>query len=117
MSIFCGNDGDYDGDDWWWCPPNTEVPLATKRSRKCCSCGGRIAVGDTTRKVIRFRPPSSRVEERIHGDEVPLSDWYLCEKCGDLALSLEELGFCYELGGDSLQTQIADYRASAGTQG
>ena len=44
------------------------------------------------------------------GDEVALADWYLCESCGDLADSIAELGFCYNLGGESLQQQIAEYR-------
>lgn len=113
MSLYC----DYGDDaciDWWLHGPLDEAPLQTKRSRKCCSCGSRIAVGDIARKVQRARAPSERcnwIEESIFGDEVPLSDWYLCEACGDLADSISELGFCYTLGSDSLKMQIADYRA------
>ena len=47
---------------------------------------------------------------RSLGDEVALADWYLCEPCGDLADSIAELGFCYNLGGESLKQQIAEYR-------
>lgn len=114
MSLFCDAGGhDADGADWWWYEPNDEAPLATKRSRKCCSCGKKIAVGETARKIRRFRHPSERcnyIEESIYGDEVPLADWYLCEPCGDLADSLAELGFCYTLGDDSLAKQIDEYR-------
>ena len=114
MSLFCDARYDHDGADWWWYQPADEAPLATKRSRKCCSCGEKVGVGDTARKIRRFRPTSERcnyIEESIYGDEVPLADWYLCEKCGDLADSLGELGFCYSLGGgESLQQQIAEYR-------
>ena len=40
MSLFCDAGGyDTDGADWWWYQPAAEAPLATKRSRKCCSCG------------------------------------------------------------------------------
>lgn len=111
MSLFCGIDGDHDGADWWWYQPADEAPLATKRSRKCCSCGAKVGVGETARKIARYRPATEFEEMRgIACDEVPLSDWYLCETCGDLADSISELGFCYNLGGESLQQQIADYR-------
>lgn len=112
MSIFCDAGGyDSDGADWWWYQPADEAPLATKRSRRCCSCGERIAVGETARKVRRYRPPTEFEEMRgIALDDVELADWYLCEACGDVADSLSELGFCYTLGDKSLQQQIAEYR-------
>ena len=112
MSLFCETDGDHDDADWWWYQPAEEAPLATKRSRKCCSCGAKVSVGDTARKVRRYRPPTEFEETRgIAGDEVPMADWYLCETCGDLADSLSELGFCYTLGdGESLKQQLKEYR-------
>ena len=111
MSLFCdaGYDGT-DGADWWWYQPADEAPLATKRSRKCCSCGAKVSVGDTARKVRRYRPATEWEEMRGLGDEVQLADWYLCETCGDLADSISELGFCYHLGDESLAEQIAEYR-------
>jgi hypothetical protein len=86
--------------------------LATKRSCKCCSCGARISVGETARKVRRYRTPTEFEEtRRIACDEVEIAAWYLCETCGDLAESLLELGFCYQLGGGkSLKEQLANYR-------
>ena len=113
MSLFCDAGGyDTDGTDWWWYQPDAEAPLATKRSRKCCSCGQKVGVGETARKIRRYRPATEWEEMRgIACDEVPLSDWYLCETCGDLADSISELGFCYNLGGgESLKQQIAEYR-------
>lgn len=111
MSIFCDSGLDGGDFDWWWYEPKDEAPLTTKRSRKCCSCGERIAVGAVARKVLRFRKPTEFEEDRgIYSDEVPLADWYLCEACGDVADSLAELGFCYNLGGESLKDQIAEYR-------
>jgi hypothetical protein len=109
MSLFC----EVGGDDtaWWWYPPSHEEPLATKRSRKCCSCDHKIDVGDTARKVPRYRPPTLFEDKHgIAGDEVPLADWYLCETCGDLADSISEAGLCYRLGRDSLRDQIAEHR-------
>lgn len=112
MSLFCDVGDGADGADWWWHQPQDEAPLATKRSRKCCSCGTKVSVGDTARKIVRYRPPTEFEESRgIACDEVPMSDWYLCETCGDLADSVAELGFCYSLGGGaSLKEQVAEYR-------
>ncbi len=108
---------DYDGSgDWWWqlAPKFDFQPLDTKRSRKCCSCKKRIEVGDDCVVVDRFRDPSDRcnyIEESIYGTEVPLADWHLCEVCGGLMMSIDALGFCCTLGGQSLKSQIAEYNA------
>lgn len=111
MSLFCNAGGyDTDGADWWWYQLADEAPLTTKRIRKCCSCGQKVGVGDTARRILRYRPATEWEEMRSLGDEVALADWYLCEVCGDVADSLAELGFCYTLGGESLQQQIAEYR-------
>ncbi len=112
MGLSCDSGGDsWNDGDWWWHQPKTEAPLSTKRSRECCSCGERIRVGDVARKIERERHATDW--EEIHGFDcdVSLADWYLCEKCGDLADSLSELGFCYSLGGESLKQQIEVYRA------
>jgi DNA-directed RNA polymerase subunit RPC12/RpoP len=117
MSLFCATGGDDCDLDWWWYAPSDEAPLATKRSRKCCSCGQKISVGDTSRKVPRYRPATEFEEDRgIACDEVPMTDWYLCETCGDLYESITELGFCCQLGnGESLKHQIESYRRDEGT--
>lgn len=114
MSLVCTHEY-YDGDnfDWWWYSPDDEVPLATKRSRKCCSCGRKINVGDMARRVRRYRSATEWESIRGLGDEVQIADWYLCETCGDLAYSLAELGFCYTLD-ESLQQQIDEYRKCGG---
>lgn len=111
MGLSC--DVDYDGCDyeWWWECNFEYYPLSTKRSRKCCSCKEKISIGDDAMIVHRHHSPQNDIEERIYGDEVPRATWYLCEKCGDLALSLNELKFCFTLGDESLKKQIADYRA------
>lgn len=109
MGLFCRSDSDYDSGEWWWYAPAEEAPLATKRSRKCCSCGEKISVGSVSREIRRYRPPTEFEEDRgICYDEVPLPSWYFCETCGDLADSISELGFCYTLN-KNLKTQIREY--------
>lgn len=115
MSLSCDSgDFDSDGCDWWWIWHRDSAPLATKRGRKCCSCGDKINVGDMVSTVERFRGPNHDIEEKIYGDEVSLAPWFLCETCGDLAFSLDELGFCFDLGGESLKDQIKEYREMEG---
>lgn len=97
LSCYCGDDG-----DWWYIESDDYAPLATKRSRKCCSCKQRIDVGDLTLRLDCFRYAEHAVEINIYGDggEVPMASRYLCERCADLHLSLTELGYCINCNDD-----------------
>ena len=108
MSLSCDYDGDGDY-EWYWYSDDDERPLATKRSRKCCSCGGRIAVGALSRRLFCSRPPNNDIEERIYCDEVPMASRYFCETCSGLSYSLDELGFCYSIE-EPLSEQIKEFR-------
>lgn len=99
-----------DGDYGWWYEDQCDVrPLATKRSRRCCSCKERIAVGDDCKQFPRWRTVSGysdpEVVVRIYGEggEQPLTTWYLCDRCAGLYESLDGLGFCDLLGQDLRQ--------------
>lgn len=106
---WCGEEG------WYYFPPEDYAPLATKRSRKCCSCHERIPVGVLSTKFLRERCPRNDVEERIYGHagEVPLAPWFMCERCSDLYFSLDELGFAIWLSDDmrELVKEYAEYVA------
>jgi len=98
LSCYCSDDG-----DWWYIPPHDYSALATKRARKCRSCGARIAPGDLCTRHECYRTWTHEIEERIYGDDgVPMPDAYLCERCSDLYYSLDELGYCYTMGDDLL---------------
>jgi|GEM_PF-2461209 len=76
--------------------PDTRLSrLATRRGRKCCSCGERINVGDECLRIEMFRccEPDS-VDERIHGEWRRMADRYMCERCAGLFWALEERGYC-----------------------
>ena len=47
-------------------------------------------------KFPTWRNTHNDIEDRIYGEggEVPMSDKYMCEECGDIYFSLVELGFC-----------------------
>lgn len=110
MGLMCADYADGGDYEWYWEWSYRDFTLTTKRSRKCCSCGKKINVGDVCGIVHRHRGPKNDIEERIHGDEVPITTWYFCETCHDLALSLDELGFCFTLGSQSIADQIKEYR-------
>lgn len=108
LSCSCGDYGDF---AWYYGgTPEDVKPLATKRSRKCCSCGCKLKPGDEVAAFPRWRSPVTDIEERICGDEVPLATWHSCETCWGLMLAVEETGMCFTLG-ESMKQQIADYRA------
>lgn len=96
MGLTCSCDYDPEPGVKVWFAPKDYTALATKRGRKCCSCGERINVGDTCAEVPRAKIPETEVECRIYGEdgEVPMASAYMCERCADLAFSLDELGYC-----------------------
>lgn len=79
---------------WYYDPPADFTVLDTSRRKRCSSCGKLIDVGAECLKFHRWRGPRSDVEEWIYGDEIPLADWWMCEKCGEHFLNLEALGYC-----------------------
>lgn len=98
MSLMCS----CDNDEWEpgmviWFDPSDYAPLTTKRDRKCCSCGSRIAVSDECSEVKRGKVPEHEIEVRIYGEDdetVPLASKWLCETCAGLAFALDDLGYC-----------------------
>ena len=112
-------DCDYDDPAWWHEGMGEIAPLATKRSRRCCSCKARIAVGEDCAAITRYRRPGyDTIEERIYGEggEVPLATWYLCDRCAGLCESLDALGFCNLIGQDmrELCREYAQMQREAG---
>ncbi len=110
---------EHDGEGWYYHPPKDFSTLDTSQRRRCASCGEPIDVGATAVRFERGRFPASDLEERIHGEEVPLAPKYLCEECGGLFFSLEDLGFCLTLGEDmrELVRQYAELYAPGKPRG
>ncbi len=114
MPLSC--DCDTDDAEWWW-TGRPVAPLTTKRSRKCCSCKDRIAVGDDAMELTRWKTPEyGSVAERIHGEEQPLASWWMCDRCAGLYESLDSLGFCVKAGEDmrTLARKYAEMQRKAG---
>ena len=121
LSCYCGDEY-----DWYFFPDDDYSRLATRRGRKCESCGERISVDDLVLRCVCRGVPNDDVSERIHGHPegstsgVPLADRFMCERCADLYLSLAELGYCVNLGEDMRELvreyaeQQRERRTSAG---
>jgi len=110
LSCSCSYDDDY---DYWYSPDEFFNELQTKRSRKCCSCKAKIAVGDQCLKFNIYRRPLYDIEERIYGDEVPLADKYMCEACGEVFLNLHDLKYCVDIY-SSMQEALKEYHNLTG---
>lgn len=108
MSLYCDT---YDGDHDWYYSATDFVTLDTKRRRRCCSCKTVLTPGDDVVRLDRYRGPRDGIEESIHGDEVPLAPWWLCETCGGLYMSLTDLEFCCDVS-ENIADQIREYRRS-----
>ena len=97
MPLTCGCDFDTEYAWYYAVPSDYTVMPERKRRARCQSCSSLIGTGDITLVFPRGRPANCDYEIARFGEEhdsVPLSPHYLCETCGDLFLSLTELGFC-----------------------
>jgi hypothetical protein len=102
MTLTC--ECDHGDADWYYIPPDEVKPLDRKRWRKCWSCKHIIRPGDDCAEFYRYRSPANYIEERIHGDEVPMASWFLCDRCFGLYESLDSLGFCIQLNESLIET-------------
>lgn len=112
MSLSCSCDSDEA--DWYFIGGVDFEPLATKRSRKCCSCGSKLQPGSEVVRFERFRRPEyDSIEAKILGEdaEVYMADWFMCEECGGLYMALSDLGFCFDFGYDDMRDLAKEYGA------
>ena len=105
LSCTC-NGGDY---DWWYygIPENFETFDGARRKR-CISCNELINIGSDCVRFDCYCSPRSFVEENIYGDEVPIANRFMCEKCGEIFLNLSALGYCLEIG-HNVKEDLEDY--------
>ncbi len=92
MALSCSCDLDYG----ILCVRIKEVTCRTPRT--CESCGKNLSVLDRMYMYSMFD----------HDEMSPSRPIFFCEECGDLAETLSELGFCYNLG-EGIRDQWFDY--------
>jgi len=112
MGLSCSC-GEYDGEGWWFFPPDDYERAPAGRRKRCCSCKSLIEIDAICTRFTRGRGPNTEIDELIHGDEISLASWWMCERCSDLYFSISELGFCITLG-DSMLDLVREYRENYG---
>ena len=111
LSCSCDEDGDI-----WYYGPDDFTTLQTSKRKRCASCRELISIGAPCLKFDFFRSPVTDVEERIYGETVPMADRFLCEKCGEIYLNLDDAGYCYSFG-DDLRANLREYHEMTGFVG
>ena len=97
LTCECNSDWYPEPGDWFWPDsPDDYKTFPFKRRRACCSCGELIGVGAIAVEFERVKAPKSNIEIVIYGDDgqIPIASDWMCERCGDLYFSIEELGYC-----------------------
>lgn len=98
MSLVCGCDTEWEPEpgDWCWDGVKDYQPLPFKKRKRCCSCGGMIEIGSPAVEHTRSKVPDTDIEVKIYGEDgmIPVASDWMCERCGDLYFSLEEIGYC-----------------------
>ena len=92
-------------------PARDFAPLDTKRGRRCSSCKKLIKVGEDCLRFLRYRYAKNDIEERIYGEghaAVDMPCAYLCESCGGLYMTFEDLGYCVQFD-DNMRDLVKDY--------
>ena len=105
----------YDDYEYWYHPPSDFTIFSLSRRKRCLSCKDLIGIGKPCLQFECFRNPYDDIEERIWGTEVQTADKYMCEKCGEIFLNLEAVGYCINLG-DDMKDLLEDYWDLTGFQ-
>jgi hypothetical protein len=131
MTLSCSCDWDYDPDpgDWHYylCRIDSYKfrPLETARRVRCCSCKEFISVGDLVIRHLRHRYPHDEIESRIKckcdleeafQDEpsIRMADHYQCERCGEIWLNLQSLGYECLVPNENMEDSLAYYHELTG---
>lgn len=115
MSLTCSCQ-EWDGDGWAYYHPHDFKPFDKKRRKRCCSCNDLIEIGSQALEFYRVRYAQDDVEFRIYGDdqEIYIASYWMCEKCGEHYLNLNELGFCIDIDQDNMLELLKEYQEMTG---
>lgn len=80
--------------EWTESPDDFVAMPELPRRKRCCACHKMLSPGEDVLIFPHFRVVKSDIEESIYGDAKPLANLYHCEKCGEIYLNLEALGYC-----------------------
>ncbi len=104
MPLSCSCDFDFDPEPgqwmYWFNPDDFEIFDRWIRKR-CQSCKELINIGTFCLRFNRYRHPYNEIESRITGVDwedfeepnIKVADHFHCEKCGEIYLNLQSVGF------------------------
>lgn len=126
MPLSCSCDWDYEfeeGDWYYWGNEPDFEPLASKRRKRCISCGELINTGSPSLSHKRVRYPYNDIESRIrYGMSVEdalceeatieCAPHYHCERCGEIFLNLLYLGFECLSPSENMPDMLKEYQST-----
>lgn len=106
---------EYEGEGIAYESPKDFTKLETSKRKRCRSCKKLINIGDPVLEFGRFRAPQTEIEDLIYGEdgEIRLCNRYLCDKCGEIYLNLEDLGYCLDPE-NNMKEYLLEYQAITG---
>lgn len=112
MSLSCVSESD--GEDGY-VEVSDELVIKTEPC-KCLECKKEIAADVPHYMVRNWRfgnedDGQDANGDALEGEEIDISNLPCCEECGDLAISVLDLGYCWEFG--SLRSSIAEMKAES----
>jgi len=128
MPLTCSCDWDYEFEpgewqfDSFWLENIDFEPFEGKKRKRCCSCGDLIDVGSPCIKHGRTRYPYTDAEARIscgyfdledamcNEPSIRMSDLVQCEKCGEIWLNLQSVGFECLAPNECMPSMLIEYQ-------
>ena len=127
MPLSCSCDYDYEPEFGMWnikyWEENYEMdfePLKTSKRKRCCSCKKLIDIGSLCIRFPRVRYPNNEIEAKIVGLSPDPYEWedptidmsaiYQCEKCGEIYLNLDSVGFECIYPTENMPKMLKDYQ-------
>jgi hypothetical protein len=94
LTCGCSWDGGEPGQTCYYHAEDFEK-LSTKKRKRCCSCNDLIDIGSLCLIFPQYKIPYHDIEVNIYGEdgEIPRAPVYHCEKCGEIWLNLQSVGF------------------------
>lgn len=104
MSLACSCDHDFRPGDIGFYIKEYDFSVITENTQ-CSSCGKQIRTGDTGVKIDRFKVTNEYDDNEDKYKWAPFTPEYLCEHCGEIYLTLAEIGYGCIAPEDTLEAQ------------
>lgn len=110
LSCSCSWDGGEPGQTCWYRADDFQK-LETKRRKRCSSCGELISIGSFCLVFPKFKVPEGIFEINFYGEDgdIPRAPLYMCEKCGEIWMNLQALGFECVSPYEDMKEMLSEY--------